>query len=29
VPRATGMAVACIFAGGGLFALGIALNLIR
>jgi hypothetical protein len=29
VPRATGMAVACILAGGGLFALGIALNLIR
>ena len=29
VPRATGMAVACILAGGGLFALGIALDLIR
>jgi len=29
VPRATGMAVACILAGGGLFALGIALNLTR
>ena len=29
VPRATGMAVACILAGGGLFAVGIALNLIR
>jgi hypothetical protein len=29
VPRATGMAVACILAGGGLFALGLALNLIR
>ena len=28
-PRATGMAVACLLAGGGLFALGIALNLIR
>ena len=29
VPRATGMAVACILAGGGLFALGLALNLIH
>jgi hypothetical protein len=29
VPRATGMAVACILAGGGLFALGLALDLIR
>jgi hypothetical protein len=29
VPRATGMAVACIFAGGGIFALGVALDLIR
>jgi hypothetical protein len=29
VPRATGMAVACILAGGGLFALGIALGLIH
>jgi len=29
VPRATGMAVACILAGGGLFALGLALGLIR
>ena len=29
VPRATGMAVACILAGGGLFALGMALGLIR
>jgi len=29
VPRATGMAVARILAGDGLFALGIALNLIR
>jgi len=29
VPRATGMAVACIVAGGGLFALGLALDLIR
>jgi hypothetical protein len=29
VPRATGMAVACILAGGGLFALGIAPNLIH
>jgi len=28
-PRAAGMAVACILAGGGLFALGIALDLIR
>ena len=29
VPRATGMAVACILTGGGLFALGMALDLIR
>jgi hypothetical protein len=29
VPRAAGMAVACILGGGGLFALGIALGLIR
>ena len=29
VPRATGMAVACILAGGELFALGLALNLIH
>jgi hypothetical protein len=29
VPRATGMAVECILAGGGLFALGLALDLIR
>jgi hypothetical protein len=29
VPRASGMAAACILAGGGLFALGIALDLIR
>jgi len=29
VPRATGMAVACILAGGGLFALGMALGLIH
>jgi hypothetical protein len=29
VPRATGMAAACILAGGGLFALGLALGLIR
>jgi len=28
-PRAAGIAVACILAGGGLFALGIALALIR
>ena len=28
-PRAAGMAVACMIAGGGLFALGIALDLIR
>ena len=28
-PRATGMGVACILAGGGLFALGVALDLIR
>lgn len=28
-PRAAGMAVACILAGGGLFALGVALALIR
>lgn len=28
-PRAAGMAVACILAGGGIFALGVALNLIR
>jgi hypothetical protein len=29
VPRATGFAVACILTGGELFALGLALNLIR
>jgi hypothetical protein len=29
VPRATGMAVACILAGGALFVLGLALGLIR
>jgi hypothetical protein len=29
VPRAAGMATACILAGGGLFALGVALDLIR
>ena len=28
-PRATGMAVACILAGGGIFALGLVLGLIR
>lgn len=28
-PRAAGMAAACILAGGGLFALGVALALIR
>jgi hypothetical protein len=28
-PRAAGMAVACILSGGGIFALGVALNLIR
>jgi len=28
-PRANGMAVACLLTGGGLFALGIALDLIR
>ena len=28
-PRATGVAVACILAGGGVFALGVALDLLR
>lgn len=28
-PRAAGMAVACILAGGGIFALGVTLDLIR